>query len=102
MGGGGGEGKLGLECKVEKLKYNGWRSCIQDQKGCGGGFNFFHLKITKELDSQLSFKISTIVLYQKQDLMFGAEESSFRYAENFHISSHPKFDLRCSYMYMYI
>ena len=37
MGGGGGEGELGLECKVEKLKYNGWRSCIQDQKGCGGG-----------------------------------------------------------------
>ena len=36
-GGGGGEGELGLECKVEKLKYNGWRSCIQDQKGCGGG-----------------------------------------------------------------
>ena len=35
--GGGGEGELGLECKVEKLKYNGWRSCIQDQKGCGGG-----------------------------------------------------------------
>ena len=39
MGGGGGgrEGELGLECKVEKLKYNGWRSCIQDQKGCGEG-----------------------------------------------------------------
>ena len=57
--------------------------------------------MTKELDSQSSFKISTIVLYQKQDLMLERKSPVFRYAENFHISSHPKLDLRCSYMYMY-